>query len=101
MRVEHDLLVLVDDIDDVKLDPQLLRHPKGIVALGTVTVLLTDRMGMAFDAEAGVKIDPFDVHALILHHLGGQQGIESTGNQSQSPALMRHCSLTPRKNTTL
>jgi hypothetical protein len=33
--------------------------------------------------------------ALILDDTRGQQGVKTAGNQSQSPALLRHCSRVP------
>jgi len=42
-----------------------------------------------------------DVDALILDHARGQRGVKTTGNKSQSPALLRHCSRVPLKNVTL
>ena len=36
---------------------------------------------MSFYTEACEKVDAFDVYALVDDYLGGQHGIESTGNQ--------------------
>ncbi len=87
LRIDDHILVLLDDIDDMQLDVQLLGHPKCIVALRLVLVLLADGMGVPLDAEAGEEVDALDVYALLLHHLGGQQGIESSGDQGNGFAF--------------
>ena len=49
--IEHNILVLIDDVDNVQLDSQLLRRPQCIVALRPCTILFANGMGMAFDAN--------------------------------------------------
>ena len=90
LGIDHHLLVFLDDLDDVQLDAQLLRHPQGVVALGARTVLAPDGMGMAFDAKAGVEIDSFHVNALIQDQAGGQHGIEAAGDQGHRFAWCGH-----------
>ena len=77
LGVDDNILVLLDDIDDVELNAQLLGNPQRTVSLRLGLVLFTNRMGMAFDAEAGKKIDAFDMNALLLHDPRRQHGIET------------------------
>ena len=90
LGVEHDVLVFLDDVDDMQLDPQRFSRPQGVVALGLVLVFFADRVGVALDAKAGKKIHALDMHTLLHHHLGGEKGIEAAGDQGQCFALLGH-----------
>jgi len=72
-RVEHDVLVLLYDIDDVQPDTQSLGHPQGIVAFLPVPVSFTDRMDVVLDTEAGVKVGACHMHTLPQHDPGREQ----------------------------
>jgi len=45
---------------------------------------------MALHAESGVEIEPLDMYSLILHDSGGEQRVESSGDQRNSLALLSH-----------
>ena len=89
LGVEHHILVLLGDINDVQLDAQLLGHPEGVVALVLVLVFLADRVGVALHAEAGEEVHPFHVNALLLHHFYRQHGVQPAGHQRDGAALER------------
>jgi hypothetical protein len=74
----------------VQADAQLLGHPQGVVALGLGAVLPPDGVCVPLDAEAGEKIDALDMDALLQHHLGGEHGIETTGDEGNGFAGRRH-----------
>ena len=44
-------------------------------------VLIIPILGVTLDAKAGIKIDAFDVDALLLNHPGGEHRIGATGNE--------------------
>jgi hypothetical protein len=81
LRVDDDVLVLVDDVDDVQLDAELLGHPQCVVALGFELVLAADGVRVALDAEAGIEVDALDVDALLLEHARGEHGVETAGDE--------------------
>ncbi len=88
--IEQHLFVFFDDIDDVQLDTELLGHPQRVVTLDLVGILLTDGVGVAFDAKPGKKIDAFDMDALVHDGLAGQHGIQAAGNQRHGFSLLTH-----------
>jgi hypothetical protein len=59
--VDHDVLVLINDVDNVQLDAELLGDPQRVVAFNPVTVVFADGVSMPFDAKAGKEIDAFDL----------------------------------------
>jgi hypothetical protein len=61
LRVDHDVLVFLDDIDNVQLDAELFCDPQRVVAFNPVTVVFADGVSMPFDAKAGKEIDAFDL----------------------------------------
>ena len=79
--IDYDVLVFLDDVDDMQLDAELFGDPQRVAALGTFAVALANRMRVPLDAKAGVKIDAFDVDSLLLNQPGGEQRIESAGDQ--------------------
>jgi hypothetical protein len=78
----------------MKRYPQLLRYPQGIVTLGSGKFRPADRVGMAFDAKSGKKIDALNIYTLLLKHSNGQHGIKTTGYQGKRAAFFVH-----RKNS--
>ena len=73
LRVQHDIFVLIDDVDDVQAHAELLRDPQRVVALRSGAVVPADRVGVALDAESGKEVHAFDVHTLLQNHLCGEQ----------------------------
>ena len=92
LRIDHDVLVFFDNIDDVEFDTQLLRAPQGIVSLRFFLVFFTNGMGMAFDAKAGIEVDALDMNALFQHQPGSEQGIEAPGDKGNGFSGSGHCS---------
>jgi hypothetical protein len=45
---------------------------------------------MAFHTKAGVKVDAFDVDALLLHGFGGKHRIKAARNQGNGAVLSGH-----------
>ena len=74
----------------MQLDAQLLRRPQGVVALGFVCVPIAYGVGVAFDAEAGIKIESLHVYSLIQDQARGQERIEPAGNQGHGFAGWCH-----------
>ena len=70
LRVDNDVFVFLDDIDDMQFYSQLLRGPQGVIALRSGSIPVANRMGMTFDAEPGKKIDTFDMDTLIKDNPG-------------------------------
>ena len=80
-RIEHDLLVRLDYINDVELDTNLFGSPQCVVALLFLAVLVSDRVGVPFHTESSEEIQSFNMDALLKHDTGRQHGIKAAGNQ--------------------
>ena len=70
--VDNDILVFINDINNMKLNAQLLGHPQSVITLGFSLVLLTYGVCMAFNTKPGKEIDAFNMNALFQHNFGGQ-----------------------------
>ena len=80
-RVDHDVLVLVYDVDDVQLDAELLGNPQRIIAFDPAAVTIAYGISVPFHAKASVKINSLDVDSLLLDQPGGEQRIKPAGDQ--------------------
>jgi Rieske Fe-S protein len=87
LGVEHDVLVLLDDVDEVQVYTELVRRPQGVIPFRFVAFVVANGVGMSLDAEAGVKIDALDVYSLIEDHLGCQHRVQTAGDQCHRLAL--------------
>ena len=72
-RVNDDILVLLDDVDNMQLDTQLFRRPQGVIAFWPGAVLFTNSVGVSLDTKTGVKINALDMYTLVHHHARSQQ----------------------------
>ncbi len=72
-RVDDDILVFLDHVDDVQLDAELFGNPQRIVALGPAAIASANRMRVALDAKSGEEIDPLDFDSLALNQFCRQQ----------------------------
>ena len=88
-RVQHYVFVFINYVDDMQFDAQGFGHPQCIVAFGFFFVAFAYGVGLAFYTKTGEEINAFDMDALLHHHLGGEQGIESTRNERNGFGL-RH-----------
>ena len=84
LRVEDDPLVLLDHVDEVELDPELLRDPERVVP-GVAAALPVrapaDRVGVPLDAEAGEEVDALDVDPLVEDGPRREHRVEPAGDE--------------------
>ena len=73
-RIDHDILVLFNDINDVKPYAQLFRDPQSVVAFAALAV--TNCVGVPLHTKTGKEIEAFDVDTLILDNPGSEHRIE-------------------------
>jgi hypothetical protein len=72
-RIDHDILVLLDDIEDMQFDAQLFGNPQRIVAFGFGLVLFTDGVCMTLHTKTGEEIKTFDMNTLFQDDFCSQQ----------------------------
>jgi len=81
LRVDDDVFVFLDDVDDVQLDAELLRGPQRVVAFRHRALVMANSVSVSLHAEAGIEIDALDVNALFQDEPGGEHGVQSARNQ--------------------
>ena len=85
--IEQYVLIILDDIHNMQLDTQLFRHPQGVVTLGLLAILFTNRVGVAFNAKTSEKINSFHMDTLLHDGAGGQHRIQAPGNKGHRFSL--------------
>ena len=76
-RVQDNILVLLDDVDDVELDSKFFRNPQRVVTLLLLLGFRADGVSVSLDAEAREEINAFDMDTLVHDDLGGQHRVKT------------------------
>jgi hypothetical protein len=81
LRVQQHIFVLIDNVDDMQFDAQGFRYPQCIITFWFFLMTFTNRVSVAFYTKSGEEINALDMDALLHNHLGGEQRVESAGNE--------------------
>ena len=86
-RIQHDVFILVYDVDNMKPNAELFRRMQGTVAQDAPLPVLAHGMGVSLDAKAGKKVDTFDVDPLIQYQPGREHRIQTARKQDNCLSL--------------